>query len=101
MVKRKKNRSGKVAVEARKRKQQGKSIKYKCLECGIEEDIPRSAIDIIDIFDEGLGDPEFECKQCKGIMEAVVKPKISNSDEVIHIIGGKSFPNEDDDDWMF
>jgi len=97
MAKKKKNRSGKAAVVARKRKTIGDKVRYKCTECGIEEDIPRSAIEIIDIFDEGLGMPEFSCKACKGIMEAIDDKKI----ETVHIVSeGSSIEDEDDDLWL-
>lgn len=99
MSKRKKNRSGKAAVEARKRGLQGNSIKYRCLECGIEEDVPRSAIELIDILDEGIGMPTFMCKACyKGIMEAIEEPWTG---EVINIVSEGSSIKEDDDDVWF
>lgn len=97
MTRKKKNRSGKAAVEARKRKITGDKVRYKCTECGIEEDIPRSAIEIIDIFDEGLGMPEFNCKACKGIMEAIEDKEI----ETVHIASERcSIDDEDDDIWL-
>lgn len=93
----KKKRSGKVAVEARKRRIHGDAVRYKCVECGIEEDVPRSAIGIIDIFDEGMGMPEFSCKVCKGNMEAVEDKEV----ETIHIVlTGNSIDDEDDDLWL-
>lgn len=98
MAKRKKKRSKKAKEAVRKKRLQKSSIKYKCLECGTEEDIPRSAIEMIDIFDEGLGEPEFECKKCNGIMETVEKAKIK-PEQMIHIKGSESFP--DGEDWMF
>lgn len=97
MAKKKKNRSGKVAVEARKRKMIGDTVKYKCTECGVEEDIPRSAIEIIDIFDEGLGMPEFSCKECKGTMETIE----DKGTGVIQIVTeASSTDDEDDDVWL-
>lgn len=94
--KKKKNRSGRAAVEARKRRLQGDSIRYKCVECGIEEEIPRSTIEIIDILDEGLGMPEFECKECKGKMEAVD----DKGNGTIHIVSEGSSFRDDDDLWF-
>ncbi|MCX7950033.1 MAG: hypothetical protein N2509_07965 [Treponemataceae bacterium] len=97
MSKKKRNRSGKAAVEARKRRIQGDTVRYKCMECGIEEDIPRSAIEIIDIFDEGMGMPEFSCKVCKGTMEAIEDKEV----ETIHIVStGNSIDDEGDDLWF-
>lgn len=92
----KKNRSGKAAVEARKRKVIGEKVRYKCSECGIEEDIPRSAIEIIDIFDEGLGMREFSCKECKGIMEAID----DKGKGTVYIVSEVSSIKDDDDLWF-
>jgi len=96
MAKGKKRRSGKAAVEARKRKLKNDKVKYKCLECGIEEDIPKSAIEIIDIFDEGVGMPDFKCKKCNGIMGAIE----GDQGETIHIVSKESVDEEDDDFWF-
>lgn len=97
MAKKKKNRSGKAAVEARKRKAAGEKVRYKCTECGIEEDIPRSAIEMIDIFDEGLGMPEFSCKECKGVMEAIE----DEENGTVYIISeGSTIEDDDDDLWL-
>jgi len=78
MAKRKKNRSGRVAVEARKRKlfgsikQAGSTVRYKCPECGAEEDIPRDVVEMFDALDDD-GDitvaPRFTCESCEGVME--------------------------------
>lgn len=72
MAKRKKNRSGRAVVEARKRRFQGGDIRYRCLECGIEEDIPRSVVEMFDALDDD-GDlsvaPRFDCEKCGGTME--------------------------------
>jgi uncharacterized protein with PIN domain len=95
MAKAKKKRSGRVAVEARKRKLQKDKVKYKCLGCGIEEDIPKRAIEIIDIFDEGIGMPDFKCEKCNGIMEAIE----NDLEEAIHIVSNESV-DEDDDFWF-
>lgn len=96
MSKKKKNRSGKAAVEARRRKTIGDKVRYKCTECGIEEEIPRRAIEIIDIFDEGLGMPEFSCKACKGTMEAI-EDKATGT---VHIVSEGSSIEDDDDLWL-
>lgn len=72
MAKKKKKR------EKKAKKQLTKSIRYQCLECGIEESIPRGTVELLDIL-EGDGDltdpPNFECEKCGGIMEAVDKDK--------------------------
>ena len=91
----KKHRRGKAAVEARRKRLQGDSIRYKCNECGKEEDIPKSAIELIDILDEGVGMPEFKCKECNGIM-------VANEDEgeTIRIVTERSSSEDDDDLWF-
>lgn len=80
MAKKKKNRSGRAAVAARKRElfgdtiQTGDTVRYKCLECGTEEDIPRSVVEMLDVLDDE-GDisiaPRFDCEKCDGIMEPI------------------------------
>ncbi|WP_094549570.1 hypothetical protein [Petroclostridium xylanilyticum] len=44
---------------------------------------------------------KFECKECKGIMKPIGSPKINKSEEVIYVTGNKSFPDEEEEDWMF
>lgn len=78
MAKKKKNRNGRTVVEARKRKllgdslQIGDTVRYKCLDCGIEEDIPRNVVEMFDALDDE-GDisvaPRFNCEKCDGVME--------------------------------
>lgn len=93
MSKKKKNRSGKAAVEARKRKIDNNTVRYKCLECGMEEDVPRDAIELIDIFDDGDGAPEFDCKSCNGVM---LPKERENSGETEYIISDGSYLDDDD-----
>jgi hypothetical protein len=78
MAKKKKSRNGRAAVAARKRElfgeavQTGEMVRYKCLDCGVEEDIPRSVVEMFDALDDE-GDisvaPRFHCEKCDGIME--------------------------------
>jgi len=98
MVKKKKNRCGKVAVKARKKEILGESIRYHCLECGVGEDIPKSVIELLDIFEEGdMTDlPEFKCKKCKGIMEPMEKEEF---EDVIYITHEK-MKDLDEDEWF-
>jgi hypothetical protein len=80
MMAKKKNRNGRAAVEARKRRllgdssKKGETVRYKCLDCGIEEDIPRSVVEMFDALDDE-GDisvaPRFDCEKCDGIMEPI------------------------------
>lgn len=80
MAKKKKNRNGRAAVEARKRNlfgetaQTGDTVRYKCLDCGVEEEIPRSVVEMFDTLDDE-GDisvaPRFDCENCDGVMEPV------------------------------
>lgn len=71
-MKKKKNRCGKAAVMA-KRLKYGEKVKYKCLECGVEEDIPESIVKMFDIMDDGdiSEPPTFNCKICPGKMRPI------------------------------
>jgi hypothetical protein len=100
MAKRKKNRSGRMAVEARKKRLQGDSVRYKCLACEIEEEIPRRVVEMFDILDDD-GDlsvpPRFSCKECDGQMEPIeymgvhgVTYEIVSSEEIV----------EDKENWL-
>jgi hypothetical protein len=93
MSKKKKNRCGKLAVESRKNKVQGTTVRYKCLECGIEEEIPRSVVEMFDALDDE-GDisvpPRFDCEKCRGLMEpleysGVHGIKYKMQEDTIHI----------------
>lgn len=67
-----------TAVEVKRRGLVGEiertedAVRYKCLNCGIEEDIPRSVVEMFDALDDE-GDisvaPRFDCEKCDGIME--------------------------------
>lgn len=45
-------------------------IKYICLQCNIEEDIPKEVVDYCDIMDDGdiSVPPRFSCQVCGGEM---------------------------------
>jgi len=100
MAKKKKNRSGRAAVAVKRGKITGNTVRYKCLKCGVEEDIPQSAIELIEVFDDIEELPEFDCKKCDGVMEALNKSaKSYNESDVIHIVS--SGISDDNDDYMF
>ena len=46
------------------------TIKYKCTECNMEEDIPKEVIEYFDVLDQSNIDepPGFSCEKCGGIM---------------------------------
>jgi hypothetical protein len=45
-------------------------IRYICLQCNIEEDIPKEVVDYCDMMDDGdvSVPPRFSCKACGGEM---------------------------------
>lgn len=98
MARKKKKRNGKAAVAARKRRLQGDSVRYKCLECGIKEDIPRDVVEMFDIFDDGDTSvpPRFDCEKCGGIMEPIEYEGVHG--EVYRIEGEAE---DDGEDYMF
>lgn len=55
------------------RKEDNMKIKFKCTQCGFEEDIPKGVVDYFDIMDGGdpLVPPRFDCQHCDGLMEPV------------------------------
>lgn len=100
MVKKKKSRSGRAAVAAKRGKISDRTVRYRCLKCGVEEDVPKSAVELMEIFDDIEDYPLFDCKKCEGVMEPINKDMISyNESEVIHIVS-RGIP-EDDGDYMF
>lgn len=52
---------------------QNTAVKYVCLDCGIEEDIPESVVQHFDIVDTGdiSEPPRFFCEECGGEMRPV------------------------------
>lgn len=46
------------------------TIKYKCTECDMEEDIPKEVVEYFDVMDQSNIDepPCFSCEKCGGIM---------------------------------
>lgn len=51
----------------------GKAVRYVCLQCNIEEDIPEKVVKYFDIMDDGdpTVPPRFSCKTCGGEMRPV------------------------------
>ncbi|EOD01894.1 hypothetical protein [Caldisalinibacter kiritimatiensis] len=77
--KKKKKRKDKIRERIKRRKmlekekQEKKDVRFRCLECGIEEDIPRSVVKQFDILDNGdiSVPPRFDCEVCGGLMEPI------------------------------
>lgn len=78
MAKKKKKAKDKIREKINKKKREKKEnerkyVKFKCLTCGIEEDIPRDIVEMLD-FEDG-GDlsvaPRFDCEECIGTMEPI------------------------------
>lgn len=60
-------------AEREKIKQEESFVRFKCLECGIEEEIPKSVVIQMDMEDGGdpLYPPRFKCEVCPGQMEPI------------------------------
>lgn len=78
MGKKKNKKRDKIRAKIKNRKQQEKlelkeTIRYRCLKCGIEEEIPRGVVETFDIMDDGdiSVPPRFDCEECDGQMEPV------------------------------
>lgn len=97
MAKSKKNRSGRAVVAAKRQKKN--RVDYKCTNCGYEEKIPASALEIVEVLDDdSLGCPTFKCIKCGGSMETTEDESISTSGIVIQ----KEFNEKDlEGDWLF
>ena len=103
MAKKRKNRNGKAAVEARKKsllgdiEKTGDTVRYKCLNCGVEEDIPKGVVEMFDVLDYD-GDlsvaPRFDCEECVGIMEPVKYEGVHGI--TYEIVESKREENDDD-----
>lgn len=95
MGKKKSNRCGKAAVAAKRKEKQENAIRYQCTECGVCEDVPKSVIDLLDVFEDG-DLPEFKCKQCKGIMEPTEKEEFKDVIYITH----EQVEETDEDEWF-
>ena len=64
----------KIKKEKKIQKQRKKEfVKFRCLECGIEEEIPKDVVKMLDLQDGGdlIVPPRFDCEECDGLMEPV------------------------------
>ncbi len=97
MVRNKKKRSGRVAVAAKRHKKS--SVEYKCIDCGYEEKIPISALEIFQVLDDdSLGNPTFKCTKCGGVLETAEDESMPTSGIVIQ----KEFNEKElEGDWLF
>ena len=97
MAKSKKKRSGRTVVESKRQKKS--SVDYKCTDCGYEEKIPVSALEIVEVLDDdSLGSPTFKCIKCGGAMETTEDESMPSSGIFIQ----KEFNEEDlKGDWLF
>lgn len=50
-----------------------KTVRFRCLKCGYEEEIPEEVVEMLDETDGGddLVPPRFTCEKCDGIMEPI------------------------------
>jgi len=74
----KKKSKDKVRARIKEEKRKAKiaestHVRYRCLGCGAEEDIPRDVVEMMDIQDGGdlSVPPRFSCEMCPEQMEPV------------------------------
>jgi hypothetical protein len=79
-MKKKKPKDKQKAKQKAKRRMEGDKeresldfVRYKCLECGVEEDIPEEIVMQMDFEDGGdpTCPPRFKCEACPGQMEPI------------------------------
>lgn len=48
-------------------------VKFKCKKCGIEEDVPKEVVDMLEQADNGdlRYPPRLRCEKCPGLMEPI------------------------------
>jgi hypothetical protein len=78
MAKKKKKPKDKIRAKIKREKRletknEEKVVKFRCLECGKEEDIPRNVVEMLDYEDGGdlSVPPRFGCTECDGQMEPI------------------------------
>lgn len=56
-----------------KKEKKNKTVRFRCLDCGIEEDIPKDVVEMLDLQDGGdlIVPPRFDCEACDGLMEPI------------------------------
>lgn len=78
MAKKKSKPKDKIREKIKKEKNMQKrmnnqTVRFRCLECGIEEEIPKDIVQMLDLEDGGdlSVPPRFECEECDGLMEPI------------------------------
>lgn len=78
MAKKKSKSKDKIREKIKKEKNMQKrmnnqTVRFRCLECGIEEEIPKDIVQMLDLEDGGdlSVPPRFECEECDGLMEPI------------------------------
>lgn len=78
MAKKKSKPKDKIREKIKKEKNMQKrmnnqTVRFRCLECGIEEEIPKDIVQMLDLEDGGdlIVPPRFECEECDGLMEPI------------------------------
>lgn len=74
----KKKRKDKIRAKIKRRKklkeqEEKKTVRFRCSECKVEEDIPRDVVEMLDMQDGGdlIVPPRFDCQNCDGLMEPI------------------------------
>lgn len=78
MAKKKSKSKDKIREKIKKEKNMQKrmnnqTVRFRCLQCGIEEEIPKEIVQMLDLEDGGdlSIPPRFECEECDGLMEPI------------------------------
>lgn len=78
MAKKKSKSKDKIREKIKKEKNMQKrmnnqTVRFRCLQCGIEEEIPKEIVQMLDLEDGGdlSVPPRFECEECDGLMEPI------------------------------
>lgn len=78
MSKKKSKSKDKIREKIKKEKNMQKrmnnqTVRFRCLQCGIEEEVPKEIVQMLDLEDGGdlSVPPRFECEECDGLMEPI------------------------------
>jgi hypothetical protein len=68
-----KRRAKLKALRKAEKKKEKENVNFRCVECGLEEMIPREVVEEFDLIDGGdlSVPPRFNCTQCPGQMEPI------------------------------
>lgn len=78
MAKKKSKSKDKIRERIKKEKKMQKQknnqiVRFRYLQCGVEEEIPRDVVEMLDLQDGGdlSVPPRFDCEECDGLVEPI------------------------------